>query len=137
MKTNFTFNELSKVFATVAKIEAATVKQIETEKAYKEKDAIFDAEFAKYGYTFFGAPAELGVMFEEKCALMDEQEKARKNAFKAVKDFAAILEVGNGPCDWDEDYIKDFIGCKRYYEIERAASYCKHLAIIASRRVMC
>ena len=44
MKTNFTFDELSKAFAAIAKIEAAAAKQIESEKAHEEKSAIFDAE---------------------------------------------------------------------------------------------
>ena len=66
MKTNFTFDELSKVFAAIAKIENAANAQVEANKAYEEKSAIFDAEFEKYGFTFFNAPAELQIMFDEK-----------------------------------------------------------------------
>ena len=135
MKTNFTFDELSKIFAAISKIETAATNQIEAEKAYNEKSAIFDAEFEKYGYTFFNAPKELQVMFEEKCALMDAHEKAERKAYKAVKDFAALIENGNGPCDWVEDDVKAFINNKYYFDIEKVASHCKYLAIVAARKI--
>lgn len=135
MKTNFTFDELSKVFAAIAKIENAAAKQIESEKAYEEKNNIFDAEFAKYGYTFFNAPKELQVMFDEKCALMDENEKAERKAYKAVKDFAALLEIGNGPADWVEDDVKEYIKEKRYYRIAAIADHCKYLAVNAAHKI--
>lgn len=135
MKTNFTFDELSKVFAAIAKIENAAAKQIESEKAYEEKSAIFDAEFEKYGYTFFNAPKELQVMFDEKCALMDEHEKAERKAYKAIKDFAALLEIGNGPADWVEDDVKEYIKGKRYYRIAAVADHCKYLAVNAARKI--
>lgn len=137
MKTNFTFDELSKVFASVAKIEAAANKQLELEKAYNEKSKIFDAEFEKYGYTFFGAPDELQVMFDEKCALFDALEKAEKKAFKAIKDFASLIGVGYGP-DWDgwvEDDVKSYIAHKKYYYVERIADHCKYLAKMAARKI--
>lgn len=135
MKTNFTFDELSKVFAAIAKIENAAAKQIESEKAYEEKSAIFDAEFEKYGYTFFNAPKELQVMFDEKCALMDEHEKAERKAYKAIKDFAALLEIGNGPADWVEDDVKAYINGKRYYNVVKVADHCKYLAVNAARKI--
>ena len=137
MKTNFTFDELSKIFAAVAKIENAAKKQQETEQAYEAKSAIFDAEFAKYGYTFFNAPAELQVMFDEKCALMDEHEKAERKAYKAIKDFAALLEIGNGSTwtEWVEDEIKEYIKGKRYYKIAAVADHCKYLAANAARKI--
>lgn len=135
MKTNFTFDELSKVFAAIAKIENAAAKQIESEKAYEEKSNIFDAEFAKYGYTFFNAPKELQVMFDEKCALMDEHEKAERKAYKAIKDFAALLEIGNGPADWVEDDVKAYINRKMYFKVATVADHCKYLAIVAARKI--
>lgn len=135
MKTNFTFDELSKVFAAIAKIENAAAKQIESEKAYEEKSNIFDAEFAKYGYTFFNAPKELQVMFDEKCALMDEHEKAERKAYKAIKDFAALLEIGNGPADWVEDDVKAYINRKMYFKVATVADHCKYLAIAAARKI--
>ena len=135
MKTNFTFDELSKVFAAIAKIENAAAKQIESEKAYEEKSNIFDAEFAKYGYTFFNAPKELQVMFDEKCALMDEHEKAERKAYKTIKDFAALLEIGNGPAAWVEDDVKAYINGKRYYNVAKVADHCKYLAVNAARKI--
>ena len=135
MKTNFTFDELSKVFAAIAKIENAAKKQQETEQAYEAKSAIFDAEFEKYGYTFFNAPKELQVMFDEKCALMDEHEKAERKAYKAIKDFAALLEIGNGPADWVEDDVKAYINRKMYFKVEKVADHCKYLAIAAARKI--
>ena len=136
MKTNFTFEELSKVFASVAKIEKLTANQLEADKAYEEHSAIFEDEFAKYGYTFFRAPKSLQTMFDEKCALMDKAEKERKKAFKAVKDFAALVEVGNGVRDnWTEDEVKGYIDGKRFYQIERIASYCRYLAVVIANRV--
>ncbi len=137
MKTNFTFDELSKVFAAIAKIENAANKQIESTKAYEEKSNIFDAEFEKYGFTFMNAPKELQVMFDEKCALMDEQEKAEKKAFKAIKEFAALLEIGNGGyyTDWVEDDVKAYINGKRYYNVVKVADHCKYLAVNAARKI--
>ncbi len=135
MKTNFTFDELSKVFAAIVKIENAAAKQIESEKAHEEKSNIFDAEFAKYGYTFFNAPKELQVMFDEKCALMDVHEKAERKAYKAIKDFAALLEIGNGPADWVEDDVKAYINHKMYFKVAKVADHCKYLAIVAARKI--
>ena len=136
MRTSFTFNELSKIFASVSKIETVTANQLEAEKAYDEHRRIFDAEFAKYGYTFFNAPDELQVMFDEDCRLMESAEKAQKKAFKAIKDFASLVEVGEGVCDsWTEDEVKGYIDGKRYYQIERIASHCKYLAVVIANRV--
>ena len=135
MKTNFTFDELSKVFAAIAKIENAAAKQIESEKAYEEKSAIFDAEFEKYGYTFFNAPKELQVMFDEKCALMDAHEKAERKAYKTIKDFAALLEIGNGYGDWVEDDVKAYINRKMYFKVATVADHCKYLAVNAARKI--
>lgn len=136
MKTNFTFEELSKVFASVAKIEKLTANQLEAEKAYEGHRTIFDAEFAKYGYTFFNAPDSLQTMFDENCLLMDKAEKEQKKAFKAVKDFASLVEVGKGVCDnWTEDEVKGYIDGKHYWQIERIASHCRYLAVVIANRV--
>lgn len=135
MKTNFTFDELSKVFASIAKIEAAAAKQIEAEKEHEEKSMRFNAEFEKYGYTFRNAPKEVHVMFDEKCASMDEQEKARRKAYKTIKDFAAMLEIGNGPVDWVEEDIKQYLDRKLYFNIGKVAGRCKYLASDAAKRL--
>ncbi len=135
MKTNFTFDELSKVFASVAKIQSAATKQMEAEKAYEEKSIEFDAEFEKYGYTFFNAPKELQVMFDEKCALMDVREKAERKARKVIKEFAAMLEIGNGPCDWVEDDVKEYIDRKLSFKVGKIADHCEYLAKMAAKRI--
>lgn len=135
MKTNFTFDELSKIFASVAKIEAAATKQMEAEKAYDEKSAIFDVEFGKYGYTFFNAPKELQVMFDEKCALMDVRDKSEKKAFKAIKDFAELLEIGNGPYDCFENDVKEYINRKLYFNVEKIVDHCKYFAVKAAHKI--
>lgn len=135
MKTNFTFDELSKIFASVAKIEAAATKQMEAEKAYDEKSAIFDVEFGKYGYTFFNAPKELQVMFDEKCALMDVRDKSEKKAFKAIKDFAELLEIGNGSYDCFENDVKEYINRKLYFNVEKIVDHCKYFAVKAAHKI--
>ena len=135
MKTNFTFDELSKIFASVAKIEAAATKQMEAEKAYNEKSAIFDVEFRKYGYTFFNAPKELQVMFDEKCALMDVRDKSEKKAFKAIKDFAELLEIGNGSYDCFENDVKEYINRKLYFNVEKIVDHCKYFAVKAAHKI--
>lgn len=135
MKTNFTFDELSKIFAAIAKIENAAAKQIESEKAYEEKSNIFDAEFVKYGYTFFNAPMELREMFVEKCELMDERKKAERKAYNAIKDFAALLEIGNGQADWVEDNVKAYINRKMHFKVATVADHCKYIAIVAAQKI--
>lgn len=135
MKTNFTFDELSKIFANVAKIDAAVNNQIEAGKAYDEKSAIFDAEFEKYGYTFRNAPKELQIIFDEKCALMDEKEKAERKAYKVIKDFAALLGIGTDYCDWYEDDVRYYISHKWYFKAGEVAARCKSLASVAARKI--
>lgn len=135
MKTNFTFNELSKIFAAVAKIDVLMNEQVCAEAAYEKKDRDFDVEFSYYGYTFINAPQELHTMFDEKCRLMDERDKSQRRTFKAIKDFAAIAGVGSGCREWFEDTIKDYIAGKHYWNAEKAARYCKSLAVIIANRV--
>ena len=135
MKTNFTFDELSKIFAAVAKIEVLANEQVCAEAAYEKKDRDFEAEFSHYGYTFIGAPVGLHVMFDEKCRLMDERDKAQRKTLKAIKNFATIVEVGSGCREWFEDAIKDYIAGKHYWSGEKVARYCKSLAVIIANRV--
>ena len=135
MKTDFTFDELSKVFAMMVKIENVAAKQIESEKAYEEKSKIFEAEFEKCGYTFFNASEELHAMFYEKIALGDEKEKAERKAYKAIKDLAALLGIGEGYCDWYEDEIKEYIERKWYFNITKVVGRCKFLAINAVQKI--
>lgn len=136
MKTNFTFEELSKIFASVAKIEAAAMKQIEIAKAYEEKGKTFDVEFEKCGYTFRNAPKELMVLFDEKTSLMDARDRSERKAYKAIKDFAALVGIGVGNFyDWDEDCVKEYINKKYYFKVERVVEHCKCLAMEATRKI--
>lgn len=135
MKTNYTFDELSKIFATVAKMDSAVNEQVEITTVYEEKESEFDAEFKKYGYSFFGAPAELHTMFDEKCRLMDAKNRAERKARKIIKDFAYFTEIGNGPCEWYEDEIKKFVCGNHFWDAEKIARYCKSVAIIIANRV--
>lgn len=135
MKTNFTFDELSKVFAKISKIEDAAAKQIKAGKKYDERSAIFDAEFEKYGYSFMYAPAELQTLFDEKCALRDIWDKAEKKTYKLVKEFASLIEIGNGPADWVEDDIKEYINRRYFFNAGKVADHCKYLAVMAARKI--
>ena len=134
MKSNFTFEEVSKILATVVKVDSFAKKQMEATKAYDEKDEIFDAEFAKYGYTFFGAPEELHIMFNEKCALMDVMEKAERKAYKVIKEFMALIMDANR-CDWYEEDVIYYIKHKYYFNVEKIAERCKSLAVMAAGKI--
>lgn len=135
MKTNFTFDELSKIFALVAKMDVLVKEQVYAASAYEKNDAEFDKQFEKYGYTFFGAPQELHTMFDEHCKLMDERDKAERRTFRVIKDFAALVEIGGGLRDFLEDEIKDYIAGKRYWNAERVVRHCRSLAVIIANRV--
>ena len=137
MKTQFTFEELSKVFALVAKVESAAKNQVEAKKNYEEKDKAFDAEFSKYGYTFRGAPAELQVMFDEKCAALDAFERSEKKAHKVIKEFAEMVEVNSTIYgEWYETEIAEYIKSKRYFMVANIAEYCKSVAVRATKRLV-
>jgi hypothetical protein len=135
MKTNFTFDELSKIFALVAKMDVLVKEQVYAVSAYDKMDAEFDKLFEKYGYTFYGASQELHTVFEEKCKLMDDRDKTARRTFKAVKDFAALVEIGGGLRDFLEDEIKDYIAAKRYWNAEKVVRHCRSLAVIIANRV--
>lgn len=135
MKTNFTFDELSKIFAAVAKIEVLANEQVCAEAAYEKKDRDFDAMFEKHGSTFFRAPEELHTLFDETLRLRNERDRAYRRTFKAIKNFAAIVEVGSGCREWFEDVIKDYVAGKHYWNSEKVARYCKSLAVIIANRV--
>ena len=64
-------------------------------------------------------------------------EKAERKAYKAIKDFAALLEIGNGGyyTDWVEDDVKAYINGKRYYNVVKVADHCKYLAVNAARKI--
>ena len=135
MKDNFTFDELSRVFAIVSKIDAAAKKQIEAENEYNSKNIEFDSEFKKCEYTFINAPKELHVLFDEKCALSDVRDRAERKAYKLIKEFAGALEIGMGAYEWFEDEVAKYVRRKDYFKVEQICEHCKYLASIAAHRI--
>ena len=136
MKFDFTFAELSKAFSMISKIDILVKNQKEAEKEYECADRNFDAEFEKFGYTFFGAPQELHDLFDKKIELLNKREKAEKKIYKAIKEFAEILGVGSGSSNWEEETIKNFIRNKYYFDAEKIAKGCKYLAKLATNRLV-
>lgn len=107
MKYETSFAEVAEIFKAVAKVQDAVKNYKEAEELYRDKDMAFDAEFAKYGYTFYGAPQELHTMFDEKLALMDKRDKAEAAYNRAAK--KAIELLGLDERDYnDERILKDF-----------------------------
>lgn len=135
MKYIFSFSEASKIFAQVAKIENAVSNY---EKALAEEDNIsniFDAEFSKYGYTFYKAPKELQDLFEKKNNALEARVKAERNAYKTIKEFAELVGIGLNYCDCFEDDIKDFIDGKKYWKAPQMVYKIKSTAIKAASKV--
>lgn len=135
MKYEFNFTEASKIFAQVAKIENAVS---EYNKIAAEEDSIantFDAEFAKYGYTFFNAPKELQELFEQKTSAFDVREKAERKAYKTIKEFAELIGVGENYCDCWEDDIKKYLKNRYYWEAPKMVYKCKVLAMDVARKI--
>lgn len=135
MKTIFTFAELSKIFAQVEKVEKYAIAFAEIAEQYTEIDHHFDEEFAKYNYSFYGVPQEIHDLFDAKCALMDERGKAEKKAYKAIKDFGGMIEIGTNYPDIVEDRVSKFISGKYYWDAAAMIERVKHLALAASRRI--
>lgn len=135
MKQNFSFSEASKIFALVAKVENAVSNY---EKANAEEDNIsniFDAEFSKYGYTFFKAPKELQDLFEKKNNAFEARVKAQRIAYKTIKEFAELVGIGLNYCDcWEED-IKDYIDGKKYWKAPQMVYKIKSIAINAASKI--
>ena len=135
MKAQFTFAEVSKIFAQVEKVENAVKEYEMLAEKYNEIDAKFDDEFDKYNYTFFGAPAELHTMFEEKCAAMKQKDNAERKAFRAIKTFGELIEIGGRYMDIVEERLKKYIDGTYYWHAVDMIERVKHLALAASRRI--
>lgn len=135
MKPLFTFQELSKVFAQVAKVEETSRQFVELNNKYAEVDAAFDDEFAKYGYTFFRAPQELHDMFDKKCAMMKERDKAERKAYRTIKEFGELVGIGEGYMDIIEEKVKQYIDTEYHWQAPEMVVRVKHLALDASRKI--
>lgn len=134
MKSEFTFKQVSEIFAQVYKIEA---KSAAYEKAEIEHDNLsnhFDSEFAKLGYSFAGASPEVHELFEAKCKAMETEEKARKALRSAVKIFAGLVGIGENYDDIIADEIKAYIK-NDYYHRERVVRNVKYMAKRAAERI--
>ena len=135
MKSKFTCGEMAKVFAQVDKVESAVKVFVEITDRYNKIDAAFDDEFSKYGYTFFNAPEELHTMFDEKCAAMDERDKAERRAYKTIKDFGMLIGIGENYVDIVEERVKRFIDMKYYWQAGEMIERVKCIALEAARKV--
>lgn len=133
MKTNFTFDELSKIFALAAKIERAAGEQVQAQKDYEGEALIFDEEFKRNNYTFFGAPESLSIMLDRKIAARKTRDKAERKAYKLIKDFADIVGVNDGAFDFTGESVRDYLANKRYFKAESIAESCKVLALRSAR----
>ena len=132
MKYNYTFEEVSKIFAQVAKIEKKASAKEEAVAAYEAKSHEFDIEFKKYGYSFFNTPEELHSMFEEKCRLENERDKAEKAYRKAAKEFVVMWEMSKD--DYEEEAIIRY--SEYVYDCYRFVSHIKYWALHVSRRIL-
>ena len=135
MKTQFTFKEIAKIFDQVAKVEETSKQFVELNDNFNEIDHAFDDEFVKYGYSFFRAPQSLHDMFEEKCAMMKRRDNAERKAYKAIKEFGELVEIGEGYMDIIEEKVKRYIDSKYYWQAPEMVVRVKHLALDASRKV--
>lgn len=135
MKTQFTFNEASKIFAQVTKIENAVREYNKTSAEEYSLSATFDAEFAKHGYTFYHAPKELQDLFDKKSAAFDANEKAERKAYKTIKEFAVMIGVGENYCDCWEDDIKKYLKKRNYWDAPKMVYKVKSLAMDVARKI--
>ena len=135
MKNEFTFAEVSKIFAQVEKVENA-VKDFENlTEEYNKVNAEFEDEFAKYNYTFYHAPQELSDMFEVKSSMMDKRDKAERKAYKTIKEFAGMIELGANYVELVEERVKKYLDSKYYWLATEMVSNVKCLALMASRKI--
>lgn len=132
MKHEFTFAEVSKIFAQVVKIEEAVKKQQELEAQYKEKGDAFDAEFEKYNFTFFNAPKELHEIFEVKSEAMKQRDNAERKAYRLIKEFVEMIDCSG---EWHVDAIKSFLNRRTYWESPKMIDFIKYAALDASRKI--
>lgn len=132
MKHEFTFAEVSKIFAQVVKIEEAVKKQQELEAQYKEKSDAFDAEFEKYDFTFFNAPKELHKMFEIKSEAMKQRDNAEREAYRLIKEF---MELTGESGEWYDEQIKHYLKGRYYWQAPKLIDYIKCIAKNTAKRV--
>ena len=138
MKTNFSFAEASKIFAKVETIKAAIADYTEAANKYAEISTAFDAEFKKYNYTFFGAPAELRDMFNEKLAAQGYEVAQGKRAKRNIKEFGELIDInGEGYADFIEEALRYFINRRDtwYFELPEMYSKVKHCALEAAKKI--
>lgn len=141
MKTNFTFAEAAKIFAQVDKVIAAVKEQEAIYAEYSEIEAAFDNEFEKYNYSFFRAPQELHEMFDKKMAMYDKKRAAERKAYRAIKDFAALVGIEKDYSNFDstfdfyEEVIKVYLNQKYYWQATDIVEKVKSIALSASRKI--
>lgn len=135
MKTNFTFAEAAKIFAQVDKVIAAVKEQEAIYAEYSEIEAAFDDEFEKYNYSFFGAPQELHEMFNKKMAMYDKKRAAERKAYRAIKDFAALVNIDENIFDFYEEDIARYLKHKYYWQATDIVKKVKSIALSVSRKI--
>ena len=135
MKYNFTFAEAAEIFKQVDKIENLINDYNAKESKFNDESAVFETEFAKYGFTFFGAPASLSEMFESKSAAMKERDKAERKMFNAVKDFAQLLGLRDEFVNYTEERVRYIINNKLSFRVPKQLDAFKCLAMEASKRI--
>lgn len=119
MKYNYTFEEVSKIFAQVAKIEVKANAVIEAQENYNKAQS----EYVDGGFQLV-AGAEMSKAY-------DIMSKARKAYHKALNDFVVVNEFSND--DYREDYI--IANKQRDWSIEGMVYSVKEWAIRASQKI--
>lgn len=106
MKYEVSFAEVGQIFTIVGKIESAIESYKEAEAHADELGVKFDAEFAKYNYSFFNAPEELKESFDTKCAAWDDKERKFKSIRASIRKFIEATELESGYREfWVEEII--------------------------------
>lgn len=135
MRTQFTFAEVAKVFAQVGKVENAVEQYNGLNTEYDEINKKFDAEFAKYDYSFHNAPQELYELFDNKCAAIDKLTKAERKVYRVIKEFGALIGIGENYTDIIEDRVIDFINHRWGWLASEMVEKVKYLAKESARRI--
>ena len=132
MKHEFTFAEVSKIFAQVVKIEEAVKKQQELEAQYSDAEVEFDKEFEKCGWTFRNAPKELHEMFEIKSELMKLRDNTGRKAYRLIKEF---MELTGESGEWYDEQIKHYLKGRYYWQAPKLVDYIKCIAKKTAKKV--
>ena len=119
MKYDYTFEEVAKIFAQVAKIEKKANAVIEAEENYNKAQL----EYVDGGFQLV-AGAEMSKAY-------DVMAKARKEYHKALNDFVVVNEFSND--DYREDYI--IANKQRDWSIDGMVYSVKEWAIRAYRKI--